>query len=302
MEAEPLDKIFDSAEKLYKQGYDLISREGQRDELAYDWKVKLPSFNLLDITGDHYFQRYRWFEKDFYPVAGRIVRPLKSIAPAFVEKWETWKEPTQWIDLLSQWHPEQLQKLMGSSIAALQLVVDVADHLLTREVLALAEKSPIMTALLTSAELLLKWPAQFLTQMHQERNHPLDELKTYAQRQWAQRMVQMSYLRKSVTTCSETLKTAQALHTELVHLLQNKISKSQASQAFTKDDLLQRPKASKPTKSSHQEPSAATANLQGPTVQVTLTIRKRTPQDCLLEEMSRPSKLRRHESERGFRA
>lgn len=283
-------------ENFLADAYKIISNEGERHDIAINWKVVLPTYSLLSVSGDHYFQRYRWFTHNNFAFVGQPRDILKSIAPAYIEEWETWKQPNQWLNLLNQWNPDWLIKTVGSSLGALQLVVDVVDHLLIREVVQLAEKSSIMIALLTSAESLLKWPAHFLTLMHRERNHPLDELKTFSQRSWEQQKIQRAYLQKCATTLSETHRTCKALHTEIVRIITNKISKSQTDLKLGRDDLLHPPKAAT-MKSLPLELSQAGPDQP---VKVTLTIRKRTPQDCMADNLAKPSKLRRHELDRGF--
>lgn len=295
-----LELIVSLSEKILADGFSIISNEGDRPDITAEWAVRLPPYNLSDRFGTSYFQRHRWFGTNPFPTAQHPAKFLKPIAPAFIEEWQNWSSPKNFLDLLSQWRVEWLIKVTGTPLAALQLVVDVADHLLTRELLRPDEKSPIMTVLLTSAESLLKWPAHFLTQMHQERNHPLHELRSNAKDQWAQQLIQRAYLQKCAMTCSETRKTAQALHTELVRLLSNKQAKNE-SKTFQASDLLHLPSFPTSTKSSPKDSLVPSNPLKDTTIKVVLTIRKRTPESALLDEMAKPCKTKRHELDRGFR-
>jgi len=287
------------SEEILQAGYNIICSEGERPDITAEWAVRLPAYTLLNIFGTSYFGRYRWFDHNPYPTEKKPSKLLKSIAPAYIEQWETWSNLKSFLDLLSLWQVEWLIKTVGTPLAALQLVVDVADHLLTREQLRHDEKSPIMTALLTSAESLLKWPAHYLTQMHQERNHPLRELRNHASEEWKKHQIQRTYLQKCATTYSETRKTAQALHTELVHLLQNKIAKTATKQFQASDVLL--PQISPQSMKYSQKGLSANSPLSEPMTKVILTVRKRTPQDALREDMAKRSKLARHELDLGFR-
>lgn len=273
--------------------------EGTRSDISAEWAVRYPPYNLSDRLGLSHFGRYRWFDNNPYPTPGKPAKLLKSTAPAFIEQWETWPNPKKFLDLLNQWQPEFLQTLVGTPLGALQLVVDVADQLLTREHLTLAERSPIMTVLLTSAESLLKWPAHYLTQMRQERNHPLQELRSHAVQQWSEHLIQRAYLQRCAMTSCETQRTTKALHTELVRLLTTKIAKIEMTKALASDAVLL-PQFPPSTKSTQTQPSKLNSPLQDPTVKVTLTIRKRTAQDLLLEEMAKRSKAGRHALDRGF--
>lgn len=294
-----VEKIITNSEEILLDGYNIVVNEGERPDITAEWAVRLPPYTLLNIFGTSYFGRYRWFDHNPYPTEKKPSKLLKSIAPGYIEQWETWSSLKSFLDLLSLWQVEWLIKTVGTPLAALQLVVDVADHLLTRDHLRLEERSPIMTALLTSAESLLKWPAHYLTQMHQERNHPLRELRNHATEQWRQHQIQRAYLQKCAMTFSETRKTAQALHTELVHLLQNKIAKKEARQLQASDVLLLQ--TSPTTTKSSQKVSSANNPLLDPTIKVTLTVRKRTAHDAVRDDMAKRSKLARHELDRGFR-
>jgi hypothetical protein len=298
---EKAETLIASSEKILKHGFDLICNEGERPDITAEWAVRLPPYNLSSRFGTTYFGRYRWFDHNTYRTANCPQKTLKSTAPAFIEQWEKWSSLKSFLDLLSQWQVEWLVKQVGTPLAALQLVVDVADQLLTREHLLPAERSPIMTVLLTSAESHLKWPAHYLMLMHQERNHPLHELRNHAREMWDQQLIQRAYLQKCATTSYATLTTAKALHTELVRLLSTKIAKSEAKQVQA-NDVLALPNYATNTKSSLKE-SFEPSNLpKEPTIKVTLTIRKRTAEDAIKEEMSKPSKSKRHELDRGFRS
>jgi len=298
--AEKVNQIINLSEKILEDGYKLTCSEGERTDIAVEWAVRLPRYNLSTRFGDSYFGRYRWFEYHNYPKPGQPSYQLRAITPAFIEEWEKWSNPKKFLDLLSQWQVEWLIKQVGTPLGALQLVVDVADHLLKRELIRLEEKSPTVTALLTSAESHLKWPAHYLTLMRQERNHPLRELRNNAEQMWIEARVQRLYLQKCATTSYETQTTAKALHTELVHLLSTKIAKGEAKQ-FQASDVLLLPKFPTSTKSSQKASLEPNNPLKDPTIKVTLTIRKRTPEDAMLEEMAKPSKEKRHANDRGFR-
>lgn len=294
-----IEKILALAEKAYEEGFHLTVAEGSRPDISAEWAVRYPPYNLSGRFGTSYFQRQRWFDSNPYPTPGKPAKLLKSTAPAFIEEWETWSSPKKFLDLLNQWQPDWLQKTVGTPLGALQLVVDVADQLLIREHLTLGERSPIMTVLLTSAESLLKWPAHFLTQMHQERNHPLHELRSHAVQLWNEHQIQRAYLQKCAMISCETLRTTKALHTELVRLLTTKLAKIEMTKALASDAVLlpQFPTSMTTTQKQQFKPSNP---LQDPTIKVTLQIRKRTPQDALLDEMAKRSKQSRHALDRGF--
>lgn len=297
--AEKVAQVIAISEKILADGYKLTTQEGQRPDISVEWAVRLPRYNLTTRFGDSYFGRYRWYNTNPYPTPQKPAKYLKATTPAFIEEWETWSNPKSFLDLLQQWQVEWLIKQVGTPLGALQLVVDVADHLLTREILRLEEKSPIVTALLTSAESLLKWPAHYLTLMHQERNHPLRELRNNAEEMWIESSVQRQYLQKCATTSYETQTTATALRTELVRLLSTKIARNEAKQVQPSDVLLL-PTLPTNTKSLQKDSYQLSNPPKDPTIKVTLTIRKRTAEDALLEVMAKPSKEKRHANDRGF--
>lgn len=296
---EKCSKIIEISEKILLDGYKLTLQEGERPDIATEWAVRLPRYQLSTRFGDSIFGRYRWYGHNPHPTALKPAKYLKAITPAFIEEWEKWSNLKSFLDLLHQWQVEWLIKQVGTPLGALQLVVDVADHLLIKEIIRPEERSPIAIALLTSAESHLKWPAHYLTLMHQERNHPLQELRSNAEQMWTESIVQRQYLQRCATTSYETQTTAIALRTELVRLLSIKISKNEAKQVQA-SDVLSLPTYPTSMKSSQKESLQPNNPLKDPTIKVTLTIRKRTPEDAMLELMAKPSKEKRHANDRGF--
>ena len=231
--ADPSDEAWNfhrRAEIFYGKFHDLLQFEVLQPTVADVWKVRIPSILLRDLRAATYFGRKRWFIYNQYALTNDTRILLQPTAPGFIEhQWENWKVPPPWLNLLALWTPAWLQLQLGSPLSALQLLVDVADHLRTRELLPLDEKSATMTALLTSAESLLKWPAHYLTLQRQENDHPLNEVRSLETQLWEKQKIQRDYLTRYATNFSPTQKLAADLHRELVHQLLNLKSSQEIS-------------------------------------------------------------------------
>ena len=205
-----------AALKNYQQSVTQLSQTGEREDIVMIWRVRVPDFSLRDVMGTSYFGRRRWFVTNINAPTEDTRDFLRTTTPGYIElEWETWKHPRPWLTLLSLWTPQWLEKQLGQPLASLQLLVDLADHVRTRRLLPLDEKSRTTTALLTSAESLLKWPTHYLTLLNHERGHPLNEVRSQAQLLWEQQKIRQDYLIRSVTNLSQTQKLVLELHAEL---------------------------------------------------------------------------------------
>jgi len=278
------------AQKFYEQFYHLVKNEIQQPDVAHIWAVKQPTFILRDILGGTNFGRRRWFITNPHATTLATRHQLQPTTPGFIEQqWESWKHPQPWLNLLNLWTPAWLQTQLGSPLASLQLLVDVADHLRTRELLPLDEKSRTMTALLTSAESHLKWPAHYLTLMRRENEHPLNELRSQEEIEWAKMRLRMDYLTQFATSYSPTQSLAADIHKELVLQLTMLEINPPPTPLTQKNES--HPKVANPAVVSLMPPP------QTPhTVGKSIETKKRTATDALLKDMCIRCKIDRHEA------
>src|SRR3989304_6205748 len=104
------------------------------------------------------FGRKRWWEQR----GNENQYFLKPTAPAAVQQWESQEDLRYFHRVLNHLYPGPLSKAVGSNLGALQLVVDVIDHLMLYRKIPLSALSSTIIAHLTSATLLLNWPSEFL--------------------------------------------------------------------------------------------------------------------------------------------
>ncbi len=104
------------------------------------------------------FGRKRWWELR----GNDTCYYLKPTAPATVQEWANHEDLPYFLQLLNTLQPGPLARKLGSNLAALQLVVDVIDHLICNKMLPLSALSSTIIAHLTSATLILNWPSEFL--------------------------------------------------------------------------------------------------------------------------------------------
>ncbi len=213
-------KVHYEAIKFYEQAQLELKKTGEREDLVIIWKVQMPDFCLRNLLGATYFGRRRWFFDNPSALTPDTRQLLRSTTPGYIEcEWETWKEPQPWLNLLALWTPQFLQKQLGQPLASLQLLVDLADHVRTRNLLPLDEKSRTTTALLTSAESLLKWPIHYLTLLNQERGHPLKEVRAQPELLWSQEKIRLEYLIRYATNSLQTSNLVHELRNELLSQL-----------------------------------------------------------------------------------
>lgn len=278
-----------AAQRFYEKFYNLIQVEPKNDEIMDIWQVRIPGILLRDLRGATNFGRNRWFITNAYATTADTRVLLQPTTPGFIEhQWENWKRPQPWLNLLNQWIPQFLQQLVGTPLGALQLLVDVADHLRMREVLPLDEKSRTMTALLTSAESLLKWPAHYLTLQRQESEHPLNELRSLAEQTWNKTKIMQDYLVRYATNFSPTQRLVEELYKELVLQLT-----SQEISLQSKPPTLGNAESSKRRFLSVVAQETVPETPQTP--QNPKENRKRSAQEALLHDMREKSKLWRYD-------
>jgi len=288
-ERQAVWKVNNDAQTFYEKFYHLVKNEIQQPDIAHIWAVKQPTFMLRDLLGSTNFGRRRWFITNNHATTFDTRTLLRPTAPGFIERqWESWKHPQPWLNLLNLWTPVWLQTQVGSPLASLQLLVDVADHLRTRELLPLDEKSRTMTALLTSAESLLKWPAHYLTLMRRENEHPLNELRPQEEIEWAKMRLRMDYLTQFATNYSQTQNLAAAIHKELVLQLTMLEINPPLTPSTLKNEKL--PKVANPAVVSLMPPPQ-TAHTAGKPIET----RKRTATEALLKDMGIRCKIDRNE-------
>lgn len=265
-------------------------------ELIDVWKVQMPDFSLRDLRYNVYFGRNRWFVENTYATDASKRVLLRPTTPGFIEQqWETWNHQHQpWLTLLQMWTPQWLQTRFGNPLASLQLLVDVADHLRMRNLLPpLSEKSRTTTALLISAESLLKWPAHYLTRLHLESVHPLGELRPHSVLLWNQTKIRLEYLQRCATNFSLTQKLALELHKDLIQQLTRAQTEHETTEMMSTMQILPaRGPTSNMTWFSAPEPLVEPPPVQTPE---STPKRKRTPVEQLLKDMRIRCKEYRHE-------
>lgn len=235
-------------------------------ELVDIWQVKVPDYSLSNIFNNTYFGRNRWFITNSYAIDPLSRFALRSTAPGFIElQWQTWRyNLPPWQNLLKYWTPQWLETQFGSPLASLQLLVDVADHLRMYSLLPLDAKSSTTTALLVSAESLLKWPAHYLTRLRQESVHPLGELRPQSELLWKQTQIRLEYLQRYATSLSLTQRLANELHRDLIQQLARLQAESSTEALLTTMEI--NPVRSWPPMTIWQPPSLLTLeDTQHPT-------------------------------------
>jgi hypothetical protein len=197
---------------------------------AAQWCVILPDmkgFGRIDkITPeDPYFvQSVTWFGRNrwyrYFPRATAIRFRIVATAPQQVDDWELWLTSQPFLEYLTKLEPVETSKRMGSNLAALQLVVDVADHLQIRERLPPTALSPSTIALLSSATSLLKWPCDYVESMrrHRQLERESGHLPSL---ELARRQLFRRWSLTALRTFSPTLKLAHELRSSLILLLQS---------------------------------------------------------------------------------
>lgn len=108
------------------------------------WKVKMFSIDGTaltfhmhtwdEITHASLFGRFRWYREDVTAITLDKRFALLPTAPTDLASWDLCHEPQQFLNLLRDptMDPTDLEKQLGSPLAALQRVVDVWDHLKVR--------------------------------------------------------------------------------------------------------------------------------------------------------------------------
>lgn len=137
---EELNKAFFLVNKSVDEGVKLLSIEPENPVARDVWRVRLPRLDgsrywitMQDQLPEDHFGRYRWYDQ--YPATNDLDKRavLKPTAPADLQLWDAWTDPLQFHQILTdKMQPALLEKQLGSPLAALQLVVDVVDHLLVR--------------------------------------------------------------------------------------------------------------------------------------------------------------------------
>lgn len=182
-----------------------------------------------EMTHTSMFGRDRWYYEDRTAITPANRFRLLSSAPPLVRAWDEWHEPSQFLTLLQEsMEPSELEKHLGSPIAALQRVVDVWDHLKIRDKFppGLAH-SPSIIAQLSSATDLLAFPSRY--------SHPVAEVNHRARELGHHRVnvelernkLQMRYLSKVSTLFSEMRKLTPELRKSLIQLMLDLVAKNE---------------------------------------------------------------------------
>lgn len=162
-----LEKTKDDYLQLIGKAQEIFEIAPQNPDETKHWRVRFPDMLGNSWWYDAYFGRNRWYE--FFPTApDPYIRNRRlATAPEYVFTWERWHQPEDFIHLLnSEFLPVQLATKLGSNLAALQLLVDMWDHLQTRDKLSIQLQSPLRTVSLSSATSLLNWPSLFAQEMN----------------------------------------------------------------------------------------------------------------------------------------
>lgn len=191
------------------------------------WRVRLPHLDgsrywitLNDQLPEDHFGRFRWYDQ--YPSRAdpdkRAV--LRPTAPADLQLWDTWTQPEQFRQLLSdQMQPSVLEKRLGSPLAALQLVVDVWDHLLIRDKLPLTVLSASTTALLSSAKSRLESPQHFFEAISAARRQASESESRRPEAELQRSLAQIAFLSRLSSSFSAMRNLAYPLHQVLMQEL-----------------------------------------------------------------------------------
>jgi len=147
-----VDKIVDQAEAIMTK----LPNEYAR---AKDMAVMMPPMDGYCIYGNRsIFGRRRWWDQR----GNEFCYFLKPTAPNALQEWENHVDLPYFLQLLNLLQPGPLSEDLGSNLAALQIIVDVIDHLMCNQRIPLSALSSSIAAHLTSATLLLSWPSEFL--------------------------------------------------------------------------------------------------------------------------------------------
>jgi hypothetical protein len=160
------EKIAAEHLKLIERAHEIFSIEPQSIDQQWEWRVRFPDYCGTSHWYHSYFARNRWYETHHHVSDPLIRNRLQATAPSLVKLWEVWQDPLDFINLLSsEFTPLSLAMKYGSNLAALQLLVDLWDHLQIRDKFTIQLPSPLRTASLYSATSLLSWPSHFAQEM-----------------------------------------------------------------------------------------------------------------------------------------
>jgi hypothetical protein len=130
-EIEALEKAEKLVDKWFAEAAKIFDFQPGHAALATLWEVELPYMNGQVFLRQCNFGSRRWYQS--YPAASQeLLRNfLLPTAPPIVHAWEKWTRPLEFLNLLqTEFIPANLAKQLGSNLGALQLIVDVWDHLL----------------------------------------------------------------------------------------------------------------------------------------------------------------------------
>jgi len=118
-------------EQAMRMAETLFLREPKFPSLPLIWDVVHPTPEGGFYGTSSRFGRYRWYEQVIGKEFPKDFRP-RAAYPQALDTWESWKTPKEWIAFLKQLTTAEMAINFGSSLAALQFVVDVLDHLVIR--------------------------------------------------------------------------------------------------------------------------------------------------------------------------
>lgn len=208
-ELEKINKAIYVLTNAYEEGLASLKLEPTNYTKQVEWCCRPPSMDgygpqLKQANDFNYypvslFGRYRWY--DLYPAANDLNKRavLKPTAPASYRALDRCQNPLVLLDLLTEeMEVSTLEKEMGSPLAALQLVVDVADQLLVRVCL-------LICAFFTKLDV----PRRSATNFHQ-RGHIPPQLHCYLWRRpsWTYR----GYTTRRWVCCCTTKENSEAFH------------------------------------------------------------------------------------------
>lgn len=161
-DAKKMEQLSIDLDALMTHAEEIFLAEASNPELQRMWSVKLPFIDGLTYNYDFkhpatLFGRQRWWEHHPYGVDEYKRFRLLATAPPALQEWETWQDPEKFLELLKGMYPMVLTHKLGSTLAALQMVVDVWDHLQIRCKFPRMDRLPAMIALLSSATSLLRY-------------------------------------------------------------------------------------------------------------------------------------------------
>lgn len=266
---QTIDLMYEQVEKIFLQ-------VPEDYPSAREFQVLLPNIGGVQHAKNRtLFGRKRWWDQR----GNAIQYFIKPTAPLDVQLWENHEEIPFFHQLLTKMYPGPLVKRYGSNLAALQLVIDVIDHLMLHRKIPLSSLSSSIIAHLTSATLLLSWPCEFLESgmsHYKWLNESADQARTEMPRQ---RML-LKYWERCVTSSLASFEIACHLRTQMLLLLESLIRDPPPPLPLPKTPLISASDADKAGPPLEESPVPAP---EPPLVKMSVFLNKRKASEILVQ-------------------